>query len=117
MNVEAARKHCKAAFDSWKSNDFNITGKIHNDYGYKCKESPFVADFFNHLKVKKINNLSLKLRKNFFGRFLKTSNTQMHAFLIEGKLLSDVNKIHDMWANDFEALGTPFASSNFDNGF
>ena len=41
----------------------------------------------------------------------------MHAFLVEGKLLSDVNKIRDMWANHFEALGTPFASSNFDNDF
>ena len=38
-------------------------------------------------------------------------------FLNEGKLLSDVDKIHDMWANHFEALGTPFASSNFDNDF
>ena len=41
----------------------------------------------------------------------------MHAFLVEGKLLSDVAKIRDMWANYFETLGTPFASSNFDNDF
>ena len=41
----------------------------------------------------------------------------MHAFLVEGKLLSDVDQIRDMWANHFEALGTPFTSSNFDNDF
>ena len=41
----------------------------------------------------------------------------MGAFLVEGKLLSDVDKIRDVWVNHFEALGTPFASSNFDNDF
>ena len=41
----------------------------------------------------------------------------MRAFLVKGKVLSDVDKIRDMWANHFEALGTPFASSVIDNDF
>ena len=37
-NVKSARKQCKAAFDSWKNNDFNTTGEVHDDYRYKRKE-------------------------------------------------------------------------------
>ena len=34
----------------------------------------------------------------------------MRAFHVEEKLLSDVDKIPDMWPSHFEELGTPFAS-------
>ena len=41
----------------------------------------------------------------------------MSAFLVDGNLLTDKNKIREMWADHFESLGTPSDSSNFDNGF
>ena len=41
----------------------------------------------------------------------------MNAFLVDGNLLTDKNKICEMWADHFESLGTPSDSSNFDNDF
>ena len=41
----------------------------------------------------------------------------MNAFLVDGNLLPDKNKIREMWADHFESLGTPSDSSNFDNDF
>ena len=63
--------------------------------------------------------LLLKTDEKLFWKLLKgqRNSSQMHAFLVEGKLLSDVDKIRDMWANHFEVLGTLFTSSNFDNDF
>ena len=121
-NVKSARKQCKAAFDSWKNNDFNTTGEIHDDYRYGRKEyRSLLRDFFNQLEVQKIDRLctAAETDEKLFWKLLKgrRNSSQMHAFLVEGKLLSDVDQIRDMWANHFEALGTPFASSNFDNDF
>ena len=36
----------------------------------------------------------------------------MSAFLVDGNLLTDKNKIREMWADHFESLGTPSDSSN-----
>ena len=78
-------------------------------------------DFFNQLEVQKIDRLytASETDEKLFWKLLKVqrNSSQMHAFLVEGKLFSDVDKIRDMWANHFEALGTSFASSNFDNDF
>ena len=53
-NVKSARKQCKAAFDSWKNNDFNTTGEIHDDYRYRRKEyRSLLRDFLNQLEVQK----------------------------------------------------------------
>ena len=77
--------------------------------------------FFNQLEAQKIDRLctAAETDEKLFWKLLKgqRNSSQMHAFLVEGKLLSDVDKIHNMWASHFEALGTPFASSNFDNDF
>ena len=121
-NVKSARKQCKAAFDSWKNNDFNTTGEIHDDYRSKRKEyRSLLRDFFNQLEVQKIDRLctAAETDEKLFGKLLKgrRNSSQMHAFLVEGKFLSDVDEICDMWANHFEALGTPSASSSFDNDF
>ena len=35
----------------------------------------------------------------------------MSAFLVNGNLLTDRNVIRDMWADHFEALGTPTETS------
>ena len=121
-NVKSARKQRKAAFDSWKNNNFNTTGEIHDDYSYKRKEyRSLLRDFFNQLEVQKIDRLctAAETDEKRFWKLLKGQrhSSQMHAFLIEGKLLSVLDKIRDTWANHFETPGTPFASSNFDNDF
>ena len=41
----------------------------------------------------------------------------MNPFLVDGKLLTDKNRIREMWTDHFESLGTPSDSSNFDNDF
>ena len=57
-NVKSVHKQCKAVFDSWKNNNFNTTGEIHDDYHYKCKEYPsLLRDFFNQHEVQKIDRL------------------------------------------------------------
>ena len=41
----------------------------------------------------------------------------MSAFLVENKLITDKNLICEMWADHFEALGTPSVNVNFDSNF
>ena len=41
----------------------------------------------------------------------------MSAFVVNGKLLTDKSKIHDMWADHFEALGCPSETETFDKDF
>ena len=41
----------------------------------------------------------------------------MSAFVVNGKLLTDKNKIRDMWADHFEALGSPSEIETFDKDF
>ena len=41
----------------------------------------------------------------------------MSAFLVNGKLITDKNKIREMWADQFEALGTPSDCVAFNNVF
>ena len=88
-----------------------------------------LGDFFNQLEVKKNKQTkhdrlctATETDEKLFWKLLKAQrhSSQIHAFLVERKLLFDVDKIRDMLANRFEALGTPFypfASSNFDNDF
>ena len=49
--------------------------------------------------------------KNCFGG--KHSTTQMNAFLIDGKLITDKNDMCDMWANHFEDLRKPSFDYDF----
>ena len=41
----------------------------------------------------------------------------MAALLIDEKLITDKKQILDMWADHFEALGTPSVSARYDNDF
>ena len=45
------------------------------------------------------------------------SSTQMSAFLLDGKLVTDKYDIRDMWADHFEELGTPDLHSDYDIDF
>ena len=41
----------------------------------------------------------------------------MSAFVVNGELLTDKNKIRDKWADHFEALGSPSETEAFDKDF
>ena len=41
----------------------------------------------------------------------------MSAFVVNGELLTDKDKIRDMWADHFEALGSPSEIETFDKDF
>ena len=43
------------------------------------------------------------------------SSSQMSAFVVEGKLLTDENDIRNTWVDHFEGLGTPSAVTSFDD--
>ena len=45
------------------------------------------------------------------------STSQMTAFLVDGKLITDEKQIREMWADHFEALGTISVSVQYDNDF
>ena len=68
--------------------------------------------FLNKLETDKIKKLCVAAESNekLFWKLLKgqRSTTQMNAFLIDGKLITDKNDICDMWANHFEDLGKPW---------
>ena len=52
--------------------------------------------------------------KDYFGLL---SSSQMSVFLVNGKLITDKNKIHEMWADHFETLETPSDCVAFNNVF
>ena len=69
-------------------------------------------------KVKKLYNAAESDEK-LFWKLLKRqrSTSQMSAFLVENKLITDKNLIREMWADHFEALGTPSINENSDSNF
>ena len=57
--------------------------------------------------------------ERLFWKLLKGQrcSSQMSAFLVDGKMITDKGEIRDMWADHFEALGTPLAGMGFDDNF
>ena len=121
-DVKANRSVCKTAFDSWKKNDFPSGGDIQDTYRCTRKEYRLLwRNFLDNLesdKVKKLCNAAESDEK-LSWKFLKgqRSTSQMSAFLVENKLITDKNLIREMWADHFEALGTPLVTENFDSNF
>ena len=112
-DVKAARSVCKTAFDSWKK---------HNTY--RCTREEYhllLRDFLNNLESDKVNKLcnAAEFDEKLFWKLLKgqRSTSQMGAFLVEKKLTTDKNLILEMWADHFEALGTPSVNVKFDSKF
>ena len=73
-NIKSACKQCKAAFDSWKNNDFNATDEIQDDYCYKRKEySSLLGDFLNQLELQKIDRpcTAAETDEKLFGKLQK----------------------------------------------
>ena len=120
--VKVARYHGKVAFNDWKQLDFPLDGDAHDIYRAKHKNYRFkLRDFLKHLEADKIKNFVMLLivMRNLFWKLLKGQNSfsKMSAFPVNGNLLTDRNLIRDMWADHFEALGTPSENEYFGNAF
>ena len=101
---------------------FPLEGDAHDIYRAKRKDySSKLRDFLNHLEADKIKNLcnAADCDEKLFQKLLKgqKSFSNMSTFLVNGSLLTDRNLIRDMWADHFEALGTPSENEYFDNAF
>ena len=121
-DVKTARSHCKIAFESWKNNNYSDGKGINENYRLKRREYRFkLRNFLSQLEAQKITKLRNAADSNekLFWRLLKgqRSTSQMTAFLVDGKLITDKKQIREMWADHFEELGTPSVSVPYDNDF
>ena len=96
--------------------------KLAKNYRSKRREYRFkLRNFLNQLEAEKITKLcnAAYTNENLFWRLLKgqRSTSHMTAFLVDGKIITDKKQIFDMWADHFEALGTPSVSARYDNDF
>ena len=80
-----------------------------------------MRNFLNNLENDKITKLcnAAESDEKLFRKLLKgqRSTSQMSAFLVKDKLITDKNVIREMWANHFETLRTPSNRENFDSNF
>ena len=80
-----------------------------------------MSNFLNNLENDKLTKLcnAAESDEKLFWKLLKgqRSSSQMSAFFVEDKLITDKNLIREMWVNHFEALGTPSNNENFDSNF
>ena len=82
-----------------------------------------MRNFLNNLENDKVSKLcnAAESDEKLFWKLLKgqRSSSQMSAFLVEDKLITDRNLIRESKCvvNLSEALGTPSKSKNFDNNF
>ena len=122
VSVKEARIQCMEAFESWKQVDFLKGG--HEQDTYKSKRMIYrsaMRDFLNETANTLVQKLSFAADNDekTFWRLLKGQrcSSQMSAFLVNGELITDKNKIRNMWADHFEALGTLSSNTNYDNNF
>ena len=80
-----------------------------------------MRSFLNQLESDRVTKLcsAADSDEKLFWKLFKgqKSSSQMSAFLVNGSLITDINEIRNMWADHFEALGTPSESATYDNGF
>ena len=121
-DVKSARLQGKDAFDSWKQLNFPLEGDVHETYRATRKEyRQKLRRFLNQTEADRIRKLCHAAESNekLFWKLVKSqrSSSQMSAFLVNGDLLTDKKAIRAMWADHFEALGTPSETATFDKGF
>ena len=79
-----------------------------------------MRSFLNQLESDRVTKLcsAADSYEKLFWKLLngQKSSSQMSAFLVNGSLITDINEIRNMWADHFEALGTPLESATYDNG-
>ena len=80
-----------------------------------------MGSFLNQLESDRVTKLcsAADSDERLFWKLLKgqKSSSQISAFLVNGSLITDINEIRNMWADHFEALGSPSESATYDNGF
>ena len=80
-----------------------------------------MRSFLNQLESDRVTKLcsATDSDEKLFWKLLKGQkpSSQMSAFLVNGSLNTDINEIRNMWADHFEALGTPSESATYDDGF
>ena len=121
-DVQAARHGCKGAFNFWKQQNFSDNGEVHDVYRPKRREyRKHLRKFLNQIEIDKAAKLCNAAQSNekLFWKLIKNqkSSSQMSAFLIDGKMITDKNDIREMWAEHFEKLGTPSTNTNFNSVF
>ena len=121
-DVKIARSKCKAAFDSWKDNEYPCDNEIHNVYRSKRKDyRSRLRCFLNQVETDKIKKTlhAASTDEKLFWKLLKgqRSSSQMSYFLVDGKLITDKKQIPEMWAGHFEEIATPFENTQFDSDF
>ena len=120
-DVKSARLQGKDAFDSWKQLNFPLEGDVHETYRATRKEyRQKLRSFLDQTEADRIRkHCHAESNEKLFWKFVKSqrSSSQMSAFLVNGDLLTDKKAIRAMWADHFEALGTPSELATFDKGF
>ena len=121
-DVKKAQSRGNVAFNSWKVLNYPLEGDIHETYCVSRKEyRQKLRIFLNQCEADKITKLCNAAESNekLFWKLIKSqrSSSQMSAFVVNGELLTDKNKIRDMWADHFEALGSPSEIETFDKDF
>ena len=119
--VKMARAEGISAFNSWKQSGFP-TDDTHVTYLAKRREyHQKLRKFLNQSETDRIKDLcnAANSNENLFWKLIKgqRSSSQMSAFLIGGKLITDKNSIRNMWADHFEFFGKPSSNANFDSNF
>ena len=121
-DVKSARLQGKDAYDSWKQLNFPLEGDVHETYRATRKQYRqklrSLLDQTEADRIRKLCHPAESNEKLFWKRVKsKRSSSQMIAFLVNGDLLTDKKAIRAMWADHFEALGTPSEIATFDKGF
>ena len=103
-DVKSARSECKAAFDSWKDNEYPSDNEIHDVYRSKRKDyRSRLRCFLNQVETDRIKKLcnAASTDEKLLWKLLKgqRSSSQMSSFLVDGKLITDKKQIREMWAD------------------
>ena len=110
-DVKKARSRGNVVFNSWKLLNYPLEGDIHGTYRASRKEyRQKLRIFLNQCEADKVTKLCNAAESNekLFWKLIKShrSSSQMSAFVVNGEPLTDKNKIRDVWADHFEALGS-----------
>ena len=121
-HVKMAKANHSTAFEAWKSSDFVNTGEVF--YNYKSTRAVYrseLSNFLNEKEREKIKRLcdASETNEKLFWKLVKSqrSSSQMSAFLVDGKIITDKTDILNMWPDHFETLGTPSDNITYDKSF
>ena len=121
-HVKMAKANHSTAFEAWKSSDFVNTGEIF--YNYKSTRAVYQSELSNFLNEKEREKIiclcdASETNEKLFWKLVKSqcSSSQISAFLVDGKMITDKTDILNMWADHFETLGAPSNNITYDKSF